>query len=79
MEERRQSPRRTVLKTGLVVLQDTSMTLRCTVRNLSDTGACIELSSTTGVPNNFEFVLDDVHRPCRVIWRTDTRMGIAFN
>jgi hypothetical protein len=79
MDERRQSPRRTVLKSGLVIIQESAMTLRCTVRNLSDGGACIELSSTIGMPSNLELVLDGVHRSCRVIWRTDTRMGIAFN
>jgi hypothetical protein len=79
MDERRQSPRRTVLKTGFVVFCDNAPTLRCTVRNLSDTGACIEVSTTFGMPSSFDFILDDVRRSCRVIWRTDTRMGIAFD
>lgn len=50
----------------------------CIVRNLSETGACIEI--TQRVPDRFELVFgnDDTRRWCSVIWQTPTRAGIRF-
>ena len=52
--------------------------LRCIVRNLSDGGACLEIS--VPVPDNFEMIFDSdkVRRKCRVAWREDGRIGVEF-
>jgi len=78
MEERRAIPRMRVLKAGQVVLSDKAPKLECSVRNVSATGACLQLSSTYGLPRNFDLIFDGIRRHCRVAWMTDTRMGVAF-
>jgi len=46
--EQRQHPRRRTLKAGRIVLNQGFSVLSCTVRNLSDGGACLEVARTTG-------------------------------
>ena len=43
----------------------------CRVRNMSPAGACLEVSSQVGIPDNFVLVVsyDKINRPCHVIWR----------
>ena len=43
-------------------------------------GACLKLANTYGVPEIFEltFELGRTRRPCRVIWRTNDELGVAF-
>ena len=51
----------------------------CAVRNISDTGACLQVQTTEGLPSEFHFSMaDHPHRPCKVIWRDETRLGILF-
>lgn len=79
MEERRRHPRKRVLKTGRIALSDKAPKLECTIRNLSATGACIELASGTfGIPSAFTLILADGPQRCRVMWRTERRMGVTF-
>jgi hypothetical protein len=79
MEERRKSPRRRVLKGGTIALERGGA-VSCTVRNLSESGACIEVGSPLGIPESFNLVIasDHVTRPCRIMWRSDRRIGVAF-
>jgi hypothetical protein len=53
MNEHRISPRRRVLKTGQIAFSDKVPKLECTVRNLSETGACLQVSTTVGMPASF--------------------------
>ena len=77
MKERRTSPRMRMLKSGKIFLGARS--IACTVRNLSEGGACLELDSIFGIPATFEFVLPDRwRRPCRVVWANGGRMGVQF-
>lgn len=53
----------------------------CIIRDLSETGAAIELSDLSSrIPETFTLVFPDdrLKLPCRVVWRTGYRMGIAF-
>jgi hypothetical protein len=77
MEERRISPRMRMLKSGKIFLG--TRPIACTVRNLSETGACLEFASSYGIPATFEFVLPErCRRVCRVVWANDSRMGVQF-
>ena len=78
--ERRHIGRTRVLKGAKLIFNRSSSVLDCVVRNLSNEGACIELATTSDVPNEFEVSLDSFRtaRRCLVKWRTITRMGIAF-
>ena len=78
MDEHRISPRRRVLKSGQIELSDKAPKLECTVRNISETGACLQISTTYGMPAGFGLLIDGVPHSCRVVWRTDTRLGVAF-
>lgn len=48
------------------------------VRNISATGACLEVTSPFGIPDDFTLVIENDHiqRPCHVSWRKDTRLGV---
>lgn len=53
----------------------------CVIRNLSDTGAKLELVGTavSKIPATFDLIAPR-HRPhpCRVVWRTLRELGVAF-
>ena len=80
VEERRRSGRFRVLKTGRIATSDKAPKIECAVRNISDAGACLQVhSGTFGIPRDFELHLEGGQRkPCRVIWRTENRLGVSF-
>jgi len=80
MDERRKVQRHRTLKAGSISLNSASG-VDCRVRNLSPAGACLEVASQVGIPNEFVLVvdIDHVKMPCHVIWRTATRLGVEFN
>ncbi len=79
LDERRKLPRHRTLKAGHIAF-NRSGTIDCRVRNLSPAGACLEVASQIGIPDDFVLLVDADHlrQPCHVIWRTATRMGVAF-
>ena len=79
MDERRESARTRVVKGAFIVTGDTAPKLECTVRNLSETGANLQVSTTFGLPQDFDVVIDGTRRRCRSMWRTDTEIGIKFS
>jgi hypothetical protein len=78
VQEKRSTFRKRVLKNAQIILSDKAPKLDCAVRNLSNTGACLQLSTTYGIPMSFDVVLDGVRRSCRAVWRTDTKIGVTF-
>ena len=80
MLERKGQPRRRTLKPGKIVFDRRSCVMDCMVRNVSATGACLELASTVGVPDRFDLVIaPEPHaRPCRVAWKDNKRVGVTF-
>ena len=80
-QERRNEARRRrrALKKARITFKDRWATIDCTVRNLSDRGACLIVESSIGIPASFDLVLDHASiRDCRVTWRKATRIGVAF-
>jgi hypothetical protein len=75
MDEHRQRQRQRILKAGTISFDHAG--IDCTVRNVSDTGACLEIESPVGIPNNFTLVIskDNLKRPCHVAWRSGRRIG----
>ena len=75
---RRGSPRIKTLK-GAQITWLNGPPVRCTVRNISETGACLEVYDPV-LQNTFDLVFDLnlVRRPCRVMWRKHPRMGVQF-
>jgi hypothetical protein len=79
MNERRKIQRHRTLKGGSIRFSRAGG-IDCRVRNLSPAGACLEVASQAGIPDDFVLVVayDRLGQPCRVIWRTATRIGVAF-
>lgn len=79
MAERRNSARSRVLKSAKLVL-DRSSFIDCVVRNLTNTGARIQIANTVSLPPDFEMTFDGGHsiRPCRLVWRSVTETGVEF-
>ncbi|MFO1107548.1 MAG: PilZ domain-containing protein [Bradyrhizobium sp.] len=53
----------------------------CLIRDLSVTGAAIELSDLSAmVPEAFTLLVpeDKLKLPCRVVWRSGYRIGVTF-
>ena len=50
----------------------------CNVRNLSETGAALEVLSPLYIPDRFTLVVrsDQLKRACQVIWRKGKRIGV---
>ena len=77
VENRRAAPRMKRLKGGQIVLP-TGETVKCIIRNLSETGANIEVYGA--VSDDFTLIFDcDLSRyTCRVMWRKPPRIGVQF-
>jgi hypothetical protein len=79
MDEKRRAPRTRMLKSGKIALSEKAPKIECAIRNMSETGACLQISSTYGIPAYFDLLLSgSERRACHVVWRTDTRLGVAF-
>ena len=76
--EKRIAPRRRVLKAAFIVISEKAPKLECTVRNLSDTGAALQVSTTYGIPAHFDVIIDGARHHCRSVWRTDVKIGVTF-
>jgi hypothetical protein len=77
--ERRSSRRQRTLKGALIAFNTGRSTIECVVRNMSDTGAKLQVSSVVGIPDVFELRLSDGARhPCRVVWRSLKELGVVF-
>jgi hypothetical protein len=78
--ERRQAQRHRTLKAGSISFNRAGG-VDCRVRNLSAAGACLEVASQIGIPDQFVLVIDSdqMTKPCHVVWRKATRLGIAFD
>jgi hypothetical protein len=76
--ERRAASRDPVLRAGTILIGNGS--INCMARNLSSTGAMLNVTSSAGIPDYFTLILspDGRHMPCRVMWRQQIRIGIMF-
>jgi hypothetical protein len=79
MDNNRIASRRRVLKAGSIKFGGGS--IGCTVRNISDTGAALEVVSPLYIPDRFKLIVqtDNLNRPCHVVWRKERRIGVVFD
>ena len=79
MSEQRDKARRRVLKSGTIEFG--SYTIECTIRNLSDIGAALDVTSAVGIPDHFTLLLhaERVRKSCRVAWRKEKRIAVKFD
>jgi hypothetical protein len=80
MEEQRQVRRTRVLKSAKILFDGHASAIDCTVRDLTEKGAGLNVASPLGIPPAFDLSLDGGRtlRPCRVAWWKADRIGVAF-
>ncbi len=78
MNDQRESSRRRVLKAGTIQFGGDSVP--CMLRNISETGASIEITSPLWFPDRFTLIVpsEGLSKPCHVVWRKEKRLGVAF-
>ncbi|MET4316409.1 PilZ domain-containing protein [Bradyrhizobium sp. RT6a] len=78
MDNQRTASREKVLKPGMIEFGINAVP--CMVRNVSETGASLNVTSAFGIPDFFTLVLtlEGQRRSARIIWRKDMEIGIAF-
>jgi hypothetical protein len=80
MEEKRKHPRHRTFLRGKVEFNNRASSLDCTIRDLSDGGARLELAETVAIPEHFELSVPakGMRHAAYIKWRTKTHVGIAF-
>jgi hypothetical protein len=78
LENNRIALRQRTLKAGTI--EFSGGTIDCVVRNISETGAALEVESPVGIPAEFNLLIsgNSAKRPCRVVWVKDKRLGVTF-
>jgi hypothetical protein len=77
--EKRLSPRRNTMIDAQIVYDQGRKRMPCIIRNLSESGAKLEVVKVIGIPPTFDLVAPG-HRPhaCRVVWRSLKELGVQF-
>jgi PilZ domain len=80
MLEQRKNPRHRTLKAGRIVFNQRFSVISCTIRNMSQGGACLQVATSVGVPDDFDLTIEpeSASRSCHVAWRSEQRIGVAF-
>lgn len=78
MSESRVAPRRRMFKAGTIEFSGGGVD--CIVKNLSETGAQLEVISPLYIPDRFTLFIssDQFKRRSHIVWRTAKRIGVAF-
>jgi hypothetical protein len=78
MIEKRAAQRYRVFKGGTITFEGSG--IACTVRNMSESGAAIDLENPVTLPQSFTLSIsrDNIVRNCRTVWRSERRIGLAF-
>jgi PilZ domain-containing protein len=79
MDCHRIAPRRRVLKASSIEFSGGA--IDCTVRNISQTGAALEVVTPLYIPDRFTLAVqtEQLKRPCHIVWRKEKRIGVAFD
>jgi CheY-like chemotaxis protein len=79
-EERRDTRRTRMLKGGYIAFSARHATIPCVVRDISDTGAKLQVAQSSAVPDTFELIveLDGLEVPCLVVRRKMNEVGVTF-
>ena len=79
-DNRRAARRMRTLKKATIVIQGGYSVYDCVIRNLSETGAMLQVAGL-GIPSHFQLRFDAVVpvRPCTVRWRAENAIGVSFD
>jgi hypothetical protein len=80
MDNRRATQRTRVLRNAKILVPANSPVVHCTVQNITNSGACLTVANTYGLPATFELTFEHgrTRRACRVVWHTDDKLGVTF-
>jgi hypothetical protein len=77
VDSREPPVRRRLFKSGKII--NGIHPIACTIRDISETGACLQVQTTADIPAVFVFVQGGHSaRTCQTIWRDDTQIGVKF-
>jgi hypothetical protein len=84
--ENRKTRRRVVAHPAAVIDRDGSVFCQCTMKDVSATGAKLEVVKTEApdqpiLPDEFTLLLSksgNVRRQCRISWRSENAIGVKF-
>jgi hypothetical protein len=78
--DRRHSERHRSLKAGRIVFGNLAISYDVVIRNMSDTGARLQVDANANVPGEFYFIVTADHLVARshVVWRTPREVGIHY-
>ena len=82
LRDKRRAPRKSIRHNGWIATSGATAPIGCTVSDISDTGARLDVSEPDQLPEKFMLLLSrnaTPRRSCRVIWRGRTQIGVAFN
>ena len=79
MSERRKTGRSRVIKGAKLIFGKESV-MDCVVRNLTSSGARVQIANSINLPDTMSLSLDNGRtvRQCRTAWRTLHETGIEF-
>ena len=80
-ENKRKSVRRPLSYPGRIDIGDGSPPRECVLNDVSEEGAQIAVAAPQELPENFTLILGfdgTARRRCRVMWRSETRIGVGF-
>lgn len=79
-DDARIAPRRRMLKAGKIAYNDRHVSIGCTVRDISATGARLRVEGSISAPDTFELLiqLDGLEANCQVVWRSGADVGVKF-
>jgi hypothetical protein len=79
MDNKRSSPRQRTLKAGKIMFgEKDAVTVDCIVRNLSKTGARLQVPHSVIIPGAFKLALSGTVRVVTVVWRKGDLIGVRF-
>ena len=81
MGDRRSSPRKTVVQTAWLNLGGDIPPIICVLWDISETGARLVIPSPESLPDQIYLLMardERPGRPCRVMWRKGTDVGLEF-
>ncbi len=78
-KDTQRAKRQRVFEMALIRFGD--MSVGCTVRNISDEGAALEVGVQTGIPDCFTLIAASQKKvySCKVVWRDKRCIGVAFH
>jgi hypothetical protein len=78
MNDRRTSFRHPRYKSASIVFNRLGSVISCTLRNVSQNGACLIVQAEQFVPAEFKLLAEGAMRSCVVAWRRPERVGVRY-